>query len=267
MMLDTLPQPNRAFRWAQADIVGPPGLVCVALEPFADHVFTTRLWALGAPGAPDAAWHEVASALGVDTAHLVRVRQVHAAAVVVHRPGDRAPSTLPDADILVTGDAASAIAVQSADCVPLLLVDRRSGGVSAAHAGWRGLAAGVPARAVAALREEFGASPADVLVAVGPSISGPRYEVGADVRDRFERSHPSTAVARWFAPGDREHHWYFDGWQAARDALESAGVPADQIFSADLCTATHRDLLCSYRRDGAGIGRMAAAIRPRTRRP
>ena len=76
---------------------------------------------------------------------LVRVRQVHGADILVRRVGDDAADTLPEADIIVSNDPTVAAAIQTADCVPLLLADRRTGAVAAAHAGWRGLAAGVPA--------------------------------------------------------------------------------------------------------------------------
>ena len=61
----------------------------------------------------------------------------------------------------------------------------------------------------------------------------------------------------------RSDHWYFDSGRSTRDQLESAGVPPDQVFVVELCTASHPGVLCSYRRDGAGAGRMAAAIRSR----
>jgi YfiH family protein len=153
------------------------------------------------------------------------------------------------------------MAIQTADCVPLLIADRRTGAVAAAHAGWRGLAAGVPEAVVMALTREFGSRPADLVAAIGPSISAARYEVGADVRSRFTES-GGPRVASWFAAADRPRHWYFDGWRSARDLLEAAGIPAAQIHVAGLCTASHPDLLCSYRRDGAGAGRIAGLIRP-----
>jgi YfiH family protein len=144
------------------------------------------------------------------------------------------------------------------------MADRRTGAVAAAHAGWRGLAARVPEVAVQALAREFGSRPADLVAAIGPSISAARYEVGEDVRRHFAASGCSAdQLARWFAAGDRPSHWYFDGWRSARDLLEAAGVPAAQIHAAQLCTASHPDALCSYRRDGTRAGRMAGAIRSR----
>ena len=256
------PQPNGGFEWVQAP--AGPALVCVALRPFADHLFTTREWALGCHAvAADADWEPVAASLGVGAAHLVRLHQVHGASVAVRREGiPQATTAHPDTDIVESNDASVALAIQTADCVPILIADRLTGAVAAAHAGWRGLAAGVPGVAVAALAREFGSAPADLIVAVGPSISAERYEVGEDVRARFLAAGcPEALIERWFRPGDRPEHWFFDGWRSVHDQLEAAGLCAASIHSAGLCTATFPDLLCSYRRDGRGAGRIAAAIR------
>jgi purine-nucleoside/S-methyl-5'-thioadenosine phosphorylase / adenosine deaminase len=270
MMVGMLPKPNDGFAWLQLE--EGPALVCSALEPYAAHLFTTRPWPLGtsADGNRAAAWADVARALGVDAAHLQRAHQVHGASVVVRRARDapRGDAPLPDADILVSDDPATVLSIQTADCVPLLIADRRSGAVAAAHAGWRGLAARVPAVAVQALAREFGSRPADLMGAIGPSISGARYEVGAEVRERFEQNGFSAAECdRWFAPAQRPNYFFFDGWASARDQLAASGVDADVIHLAGLCTAGFPDLLCSYRRDGKTAGRIAAAIRASPRRP
>lgn len=250
------------FRWI--DTPAGPALVCRPLERAAPHLFTTRRWALGAAGTPSgAAWAEVGSALGVDADHLVRLHQVHGADVVVCRDGSRpGRQPLANADIVVSDNPDAAIAIQTADCVPILIADTRSGAVGAAHAGWRGLAARVPAAAVAAMTVHFGSRPEELLVAVGPSIGAARYEVGGDVVERFESAgFAADRIARWFPSRTRPGHWRFDGWQSARDQLEDAGVRGDMIHVASLCTSEHADLFCSYRRDGKGAGRTAAAIR------
>jgi len=168
----------------------------------------------------------------------------------------------PNADIVVSDDASVALAIQTADCVPLLIADRATGVVAAAHAGWRGLAAGVPGVTVVALTHEFGSAPANLIAAVGPSISAERYEVGEDVRAHFLASGwPAARLERWFPSATRQGHWLFDGWESVRDQLLSAGVPGSSIYSAALCTSANPDLFCSYRRDGKGAGRIAAAIR------
>jgi YfiH family protein len=271
----TLPQPNHPFAWVQAASAGEPdqttggaagpALVCRALSTCANHLFTTRAWRLGGQrhGAADDAWAEVAQALGLAPTALSRVRQVHGAAVAV-APVD---GPAPEADILVTNRRDIAVAVQAADCVPLLLADRRSGAVAAAHAGWRGLAAGVPGAAVAALARHCGSRPADLVAAIGPAIGPCCYEVGPEVREAFAAAFPAGEWPAWFAAAARPGHWLFDTWQSARHQLEAANVPAAQIFEAGLCTADHPALFCSYRRDGAAAGRMAAAIRSRPPRP
>jgi copper oxidase (laccase) domain-containing protein len=102
-----------------------------------------------------------------------------------------------------------------------------------------------------------------LIAVIGPSISGPRYEVGRDVRDRFEGAgFTGDQMACWFEDG-RPEHFHFDGWRSARDQLELAGVPSDHIHIAGLCTSTYPEVLCSYRRDGTRAGRLAAVIRPK----
>src|SRR5262249_14821014 len=118
----------------------------------------------------------------------------------------------------------------------------------------------------------------DLVAAIGPSIGSCCYEVGSDVRQRFEAQGFSRGVLeRWFLmeSGDsvtnprlgalskraREGHWFFDIWAATRDLLVDAGIPSTQIHTAQLRTASHAAAFCSYRRDGSRAGRMAAAIR------
>jgi purine-nucleoside/S-methyl-5'-thioadenosine phosphorylase / adenosine deaminase len=227
------------------------------------------------PAVPAAdGWAEVADAIGVTANHLVRLHQVHGDAVFVadHRPDD-----LPPADIVVAeGD--NAIAVQAADCVPLLIADARTGVIAAAHAGWRGLAAHVPQAAVAALTREFGSRAADLIAAAGPSIGACCYEVGSEVRAAFIGADGGDEhLRRWFVaepkriagnpsmPGvaspARPGHWFMDTWAIVRAQLEDAGLSPDRIHVAELCTASHAELFCSYRRDGAPAGRLAAVIR------
>jgi polyphenol oxidase len=257
------PQPSDGFVWVQA--AGGAALVCAPLRSVADHLFTTRVWALGSGSGSDMEWAPVAAAIGVDLPHLIRVHQVHGAAVIVHRLGDlRTSGPRPDADIIISNDPSVALAIQTADCVPLLIADSKGGAVAAGHAGWRGLAAGVPAAVVEALAREFSAMPENLVAAIGPCISSPSYEVGRDVMERFAAAGCADAqLARWFSAGDRDDRWQFDGWQAARDQLEAAGLRPDGIHFSRLCTAEYSDLLCSYRRDGKNAGRMAAAIRLR----
>ena len=259
-----------------------PALVCRPLEPIALHLYTTRHWALGVrtAGGERDGWEQVAAGLELESARLVRVRQVHGASVAVAREIRSERDAAGGADIIVTDAPGLGLAVRAADCVPLLIADERTAAVAAAHAGWQGLAAGVPSSAVTALAREFGSRPSHLMAAIGPSIGACCYEVGTEVRDRFEAAGFGRGqIARWFLeeprpssrnpsmPGLprplRASHWFFDGWSAARDQLEEAGVPAARIFVAELCTASHPDTMCSYRREGSAAGRMAGAIRSR----
>jgi purine-nucleoside/S-methyl-5'-thioadenosine phosphorylase / adenosine deaminase len=281
MMIEEMALPSlpACFEWRRT--TGGPALVSSRLEPIAAHLFTTRHWRLGRATTDrhDAdAWASVAAAAGVSAADLVRADQVHGnAAVVAARGAPRAA-----ADIILNADPSIALAVQTADCVPLLLADRATGAVAAAHAGWRGMAARVPEIAVASLAAEFHARPADVVAVIGPSIGACCYEVGVDVRAAFGRAGFSAAqIERWFSihtvASDanpsmeglrrpvRPEHWFFDGWNSVREQLEAAGLLPDHIVASDLCTASHPSAFCSYRRDGAPAGRMAAVIRPRRR--
>jgi YfiH family protein len=276
-----LPRLPPGFAWSQTP--SGPALVCRPLEAVAPHIFTTRPWRLGLPSGleGDAGWDEVARAMGVGASRLARVRQVHGAACALV---DRESFGRPDADIVLAGAFDVVVAVQTADCVPLLMADQRTGAVAAAHAGWRGLAARAPEAAVRALEHQCGCRAVDLVVAAGPSIGACCYEVGAEVRDRFRQAgFGADDLARWFqrdpAPTSanpsmpclsahrRPDHWFFDSWAAARDGLRSAGVPAAQISVAEVCTASHPAWCCSFRRDGGPAGRMAAAIRVGRPRP
>lgn len=270
----TLPQPGAGFEWRETAVA--PVLVCTALEGVAPHLFTSRGFLLGTVRTGEEPWRQLAATLG--TRPVMRLRQVHGgAAVVATLP---VPDEPPEGDIVLAGGHGPAIAVQGADCVPLLLADRRLGVVAAAHAGWRGLVQGVPRAVVRELGRVFGSDPADLVAAIGPSVGACCYEVGPDVTTAFRSAGFDLAdTEAWFhttpqptlanrsmeglPPAPREGHAYFDGWACARRQLESAGVPRVAIHCAALCTASHPDVLCSYRRDRTYAGRIAGIIAPR----
>jgi polyphenol oxidase len=179
---------------------------------------------------------------------LLLLRQVHGAAV------EEAPwSGRPAADAAVTSEAGFLLGIETADCLPVLLVDPRRRAVAAAHAGWRGTVAGVTRAAVAAL-VRGGSRSADLLAALGPGIGPCCYEVGEDVKAAF-----GPAGARFFepTPGGRDH---LDVRAANRLQLTAAGLDSDRIESVDECTFCRSDLYHSYRRDGPGSGRMISFV-------
>ena len=221
----------------------------------APHVFTTR--SLGTSPVSDV-WARGCAELGSRT-HLSVPLQVHGDDVIVpcrrrvsgHRIFDACASA---ADIIMTRDVDTAVAVQAADCVPLLFFDASTGAVAAAHAGWRGTAAGVVRTATRAMADHFSTRAENLIVAIGPSIGPCCYQVGDELLGAF-----GPGGRRWFY--QLGGVWMLNLWNANRDQLVEAGVRSGNIHVADLCTAMHPDLFDSYRRDGKDAGRLAAAIR------
>ncbi|GMW06912.1 MAG: laccase domain protein [Nevskiales bacterium] len=160
---------------------------------------------------------------------------------------------VPVADAMVAGSAGLACVIMTADCLPVLFCNAAGTAVAAAHAGWRGLAAGVLEATVAALADR-GAAATTLMAWIGPAISAPAYEVGADVRAAFLAADPAAAAG--FTPNARGR-WQLDLPGLARQRLGSLGVGA--IYGGDLCTATDPRRYFSHRRDGA-CGRQATLI-------
>lgn len=154
------------------------------------------------------------------------------------------------ADGAVTSTPGRVCAVLTADCVPVLLAARDGQRVGAAHAGWRGLAAGVLAAAVA----RMGRAPAELQAWLGPAIGQARYEVGAEVRDAFVGSDGASAAC---FVATRPGHWHADLYGLARASLAKAGVEA--VYGGDFCTFTESERFFSHRRE-APCGRMATLI-------
>ena len=182
----------------------------------------------------------------------VWLAQVHGNAVCdadAVRAGEHDP---PQADAVVARGSNTVCAVLTADCVPVLFTDLAGSVVAAAHAGWRGLAAGVLEATLTAMRVEPGA----VLVWLGPAIGPRAFEVGADVLAAHTASDPGASAC--FAPL-RSGRWLADLYGLARRRLARAGVTA--ICGGDRCTFTESAVFHSYRRDGAReAGRMATLI-------
>jgi polyphenol oxidase len=262
---DVLPEPSESFEWRQAS--WGRVLVCRPFDEVATHFFTGReLQLRGDDERAREDWARVAEAIGVTPERLRRMRQVHGCEVfTVNGSAAVTPDLPPQVDALISDRDDVALAVQVADCVPLLLADPRTGAVAATHAGWRGTAGNIAGATVARLAREYGAQPAHLIAAIGPSIGACCFQVGPDVRDAFltnARAHDE--VERWFSPdtGDRLR---LDIWQANRDQLVRAGLAPERVHVAALCTATHRAHFFSYRREQQSTGRMLGVVRSRAR--
>lgn len=155
-----------------------------------------------------------------------------------------------EADASVTATKGIVCAVLTADCLPVLFTDRDGNRIAAAHAGWRGLAAGILEATLAKMESD----PERVLVWMGPAIGSRAFEVGPEVREKFISQHPASASAFRPSIGDR---WWMDIYELARQRLRRQGVEA--IFGGGFCTYSDPEQFFSYRRDGE-TGRMTSLI-------
>ena len=169
------------------------------------------------------------------------LHQIHSAICIAVRGRT---GVVVNGDALLENTPGHLIAVKTADCVPILLVDEEHRAVAAVHAGWRGTVAGIAGIAVQAMGREFGSDPLRVHAAIGPCIGKCCYEVGAEVAARFGEA----GVAR------------IDLIEANRRQLIDAGIPESFIYAANLCTRCGASEFHSYRRDKEKAGRMYSFI-------
>jgi YfiH family protein len=220
------------------------------------------------------------AAVGAKDLKLVSLLQFHSDAILHFETAPTEPSR---GDAAVTKSAGLLLAVQTADCVPILLVDPKNRAVAAVHAGWRGTLARIVEKAIGRMQMQFGSRAADLLAAIGPAIGGCCYEVGTEVAAAFSGQFANAAEffdelrtgdepnpLQWLnmmPPGHQPppKKVLLDLRKANRSQLEAAGVAAANIFVSDLCTGCQRDLLFSYRKEGAQSGRMMAVVGIQTR--
>jgi polyphenol oxidase len=215
------------------------------------------------------------SALGVADLQLISLQQVHSNVIHLF---DAAPAESCRGDASATNRPGLLLGIQTADCVPILLVDPKKRAVAAVHAGWRGTLARIVAKAIGKMQMHFKSKPADLLAAIGPSIGGCCYEVGTEVASQFLSQF--AEAPDWFdefRTGDEPNpiQWLnmmppghqpapknvlLDLREANRAQLLGAGLRAPNIFVSDLCTACRRDLLFSYRKESSQSGRLMSVI-------
>jgi YfiH family protein len=234
------------------------------------------------------------SAIGADRLQPVTLRQIHSdiprRVDAAFLESSQSQESAPQGDALFTRELGRLLAVQIADCIPILLADTRLRAVAAIHAGWRGTLRRIAAKTLGRMQMEFGTRPDDVIAALGPGIGRCCYEVGEDVAREFNAQFPNAR--EWFdgpfdvlASGENDPNWLpwltmkppghpppplrvnLDLIAANRSILTDAGVAPACIFASDYCTACRTDLFFSYRREGATgrptgrpTGRMMAAI-------
>jgi YfiH family protein len=209
---------------------------------------------------------------------LVTLRQVHSDII---RFVD-APAESPLAgDGLITDTPGLLLAIQTADCLPIILVDPKRRALGVFHAGWRGTVKRIVEKGVGEMRRRFGSRPRDLKAAIGPGIHGCCYEVGGEVREKFEAQFSYAAklfheveerdpvrekypmlflTARPPGHGALPKKIFLDLVEANRQQLLAVGVPAKSIEASTLCTNCRTDILFSYRAEKGRTGRMMAAV-------
>ncbi len=209
---------------------------------------------------------------------LITNRQIHSDIIHVVRAGDHGQLA---GDGLITNTAGAVIAVLTADCLPVLLVDKKSKVVGALHAGWRGTVQRIAEKGVGAMRHEYGSQPEDIHAAIGPGIQSCCYGVGEEVKSKFEsqfayagdlfhevqtpdpvrEKYPLLFLnARAPGHGDLCVKLHLDLSEANRRQLLAVGVPEEQIAVLGLCTACDTRRFFSHRAEKGRTGRMLAAI-------
>lgn len=210
---------------------------------------------------------------------LITVRQIHSD--LIHAV-DGVPEQPLAGDGIITDTPGLLVAIQTADCLPLILVDPRRRAVGVFHAGWRGTVKRIAEKGVGEMRRHFGSSPRSLLAAIGPGVRSCCYEVGEEIRTKFESQFSYAAklfrevkesdpvrekypllflTAR--APGHSELpvKLFLDLVEANRLQLLDAGLLAKNIAANAPCTACHTDLLFSHRTENGITGRMMAVAR------
>ena len=229
----------------------------------------------------------LAEALSGDPATpLVTVRQVHSNRVILASAADASRKQPQKADGLMTDEPGLLLGVQTADCIPILVADRKRRAVAAFHAGWRGTVNRIVESGVGRMRLEFGSRPEDLIAAIGPGIGACCYAVGDEVlssfesqfayaRELFREVYDSDPVRARYpmlfltqrAPGHSEigPSLHLNLVEANRRQLLAAGLKARQIKVIGGCTSCHRELFFSHRASQGRAGRMMSVIgiRPR----
>jgi polyphenol oxidase len=192
---------------------------------------------------------------------LVTAKQIHSADVRSVDGLEDARSEPREGDALTSDTPRVLLAVQTADCLPVLIADERSGAFSAAHAGWRGTLACIVARTVERMQQLYGSRPQDLRAALGPAISAAVFEVGPETlsqfKDKFDYAEDLISNAR---PDGKAH---LNLNLANIRQLIDCGVREDRIYDSALCTWLRNDLFFSYRRERGHekpVGRLMGVI-------
>lgn len=183
---------------------------------------------------------------------VLKLKQVHSD--IIHDMTDTSAANEPfEGDAAITQLGGAVLGIQTADCVPILLADKKGHAVAAIHAGWRGTAARIAQKTVARLVHDYGIPSHDLIAVIGPHNAVCCYEVGEDVVQAMNDSATILRKPEWAKP-------HLNQALANQRQLMATGIPEDQIVVSNLCTQCRSDLFYSYRREGQRAGRMMSVI-------
>lgn len=209
-------------------------------------------------------YRRIAAALGTSPERMVLTQQTHTVNVrkVTEQDAGKGilyPRDYTDVDGLITNTQGLMLVAFGADCVPLYFLDPVHRAIGLSHSGWRGTVKRMGAVTLAAMKEEYGTNPADVIACIGPSICRDCYEVGAEVAEEFIREfglEKKTALM-----DEKENGKYqLDLWASNRQVLLDAGIREEHLQITDICTCCNPDLLFSHRRCGEKRGNLGAFL-------
>jgi purine-nucleoside/S-methyl-5'-thioadenosine phosphorylase / adenosine deaminase len=202
------------------------------------------------------------AALGAEGWPLITAKQIHSATVhSVPNVLDNSRLEQPVCDALTSDVRGMLLAVQTADCLPILIADERTGAFAAVHAGWRGTLAGILARTAEWMQMSYDTRPADLHAAFGPAIGPCCFEIGPEVLEQFREKYVYAEELIAKQSGDGKAH--LDLSYANRRQLLDCGLEDERIYDCGLCTVCRNDLFFSYRREKGvekPVGRLLGVI-------
>jgi YfiH family protein len=250
--------------------LGLPYHSCKAFEeiPRLNHGFSTRCDASGRPlNLGYRPWDSIQrvsenrqsflSAINLGDSNLALLRQVHSNRAYIIEDNS-SEWNRPEGDALITAAEKIALAVQVADCLPVLIADPVKRVIAAVHSGWRGTLSRILLQTIRKMAASFAVRPSDLLVAVGPGIRKCCFEVGHEVVELFEREFPDAGLAAPVAA--RPGKFLLDLPKALEIQLDLAGVRAENRYDLGACTQCNPARFFSHRAEGPASGRMMAVI-------
>ena len=261
--------------FVRRDRGGVPYYSCPALEElrFIHHGFSTRHGGISplpadnlnlshvswdSAGRVDENRRRFMAALDLRDATLATLSQIHSDRLLIIEEKAGQWNQRPQADAQATRIESVALAVQTADCFPILIVDPRVRAIAGLHAGWRGTLARIVSKAVTTMKTALDCDPARLIVAIGPAIRNCCFEVGSEVVEAFEREFPGLRLAEPVSGHSGKS--LLDLRRALDVQFAEVGISQSQVFDLGMCTRCRMDEFFSYRGEGPKSGRLMAVI-------